>query len=393
MKNFLLCTYLLLDLFNAIGQVPDSKTRIAYHESKECYFFNLTEINQTLYFDSAIYDNSRPMNVLIKNDTGDTVLIKIKSLQSDKQIFRENSTRYLIPEEYYSISPQFNTTRFGRQSSLLNSFFEFYYGTSSQEIDQYFIFRMRGELALDSLPDFKDSLNTNLPVAKTLAPSNSSTLVIRHPKNTADKTLPSETKPDSLGDFYFYSQNKREYIAPIDSFGTYKYHVYLKDLTKIGLDAQLLHSYLKSNDIKVSISKPSGSLLTGEENDFLILYCKSEDIKRIKTLLKGTAIHFMIDSRFHRSDTYLDDTYDLFFSSQLNWNETDVEEFLKTEGIKNYKRLRKTNNEFSKAYSFFVEITLDNKYQHSDQDLINRLIKMPEIAWISSGRTKYTILD
>ena len=49
--------------------------------------------------------------------------------------------------------------------------------------------------------------------------------------------------------------------------------------------------------------------------------------------------------------------------------------------------------EFSMKYSYFVEFTLDNKYQHSEQNLINKLIDMPEVAWISSGRKTYVKKD
>ncbi|MCH2231808.1 MAG: hypothetical protein MK105_15850 [Crocinitomicaceae bacterium] len=398
MKNFLLTICYIVNITYAIGQIQGNNARILYQENKECYFFNLSNNNQTLYFDSVIYDNNRPISILVENDLEDTVFFKIKRLQSDKQKFTEKSTRYLLPKEHYVITLEFNSNRFNKQS-ILNSFFECYYNSSSNITDQHFILRLVGNIKLGDLPDFEESrfADLDIPIAKQTAPSYLNELVIRAEEDNIDEAMNANLSLDDSdsieGLFYYYTQNKREFIEPIDSFGIYKYHIYLKDLSEIGLNQELLKSYLKSNGIKVTISKPPNHVITSEQNDFLVFYCKSEDIERIKILLKGVDIHFIIDSKHYRNNRFLDDTYDLYFSSNLNWNEDDVGAFLNDNGIKNYKGIRKTNNEFSMKYSYFVEFTLDNKYQHSEQNLINKLIDMPEVAWISSGRKTYVKKD
>ena len=156
MKNFLLTICYIVNITYAIGQIQGNNARILYQENKECYFFNLSNNNQTLYFDSVIYDNNRPISILVENDLEDTVFFKIKRLQSDKQKFTEKSTRYLLPKEHYVITLEFNSNRFNKQS-ILNSFFECYYNSSSNITDQHFILRLVGNIKLGDLPDFEES--------------------------------------------------------------------------------------------------------------------------------------------------------------------------------------------------------------------------------------------
>lgn len=345
-----------------------------FSENQLTYEFNIESPNQGLFFNKNIYSEFPYIKLKILNNTNDTIIKKYKENDDHLTWIRQGGScgrcDTMLPNDYFILRSGWLVTR----STVVS--------VDSRITIQYKI----GDNWLNCIIQTWGELYPDGYVLDESAP-------IKVESDSIEKIQSDIKVQDTTGAFYYYTQNKREYIEPIDSFGTYKYHIYLKDLSEIGLDPKLLKSYLKSKDLKVSIREPRESLITWEENDFLILYCMSRDIERIKTLLKGTAIHFMIDFRYHKSRIYLDDTYDIFFSSHLNWSETDVEEFLKTEGIENYKRLRKTNNEFPLEYSFYVEITLDNKYQHSGQHLINKLIKMPEIAWINTGMSSYGVED
>lgn len=392
MKNFLLTICYFISITYTIGQIQGYNTRILYQENKECYFFNLSNNNQTLYFDSVIYDNNRPISILIENDLEDTVFLKIKSLQSDKQKFTEKSTRYLLPNEHYVITPEFNSNRFDKQS-LLNSFFECYYNSTSTSTDQYFIFRMTGNIELDSLPNFKESLyaDLDLRIAKKTAPRSLNTLVIRDASNTNTETLndlPLE-KSDSIKELFYYNWSEKQFIKP-NRIGLYTYHVFKRDLESTGLYLDSIKSILISKNLYPGFSKPTASILTSEDNYYYTFKSTPENVLKIKSALNGVKIHLTI--RMGSNPTYLDDSYLVFFSEDLNWNEREVETFLKEKEITSYEYIPKAKVTFPKNYSYLVKIKLGND-QASNLKLIESLIDSKKVAWISSGRQSYSCKD
>ena len=151
---FLNILFPLLAGAQAVGENDKSVDTIRYNEKQQYYLLKLEGANQMVYFDSALYDNNRPITILINNNTTDTISITVKSLMSSRRIFKEHSTRYILPGECYSISPVFNPYGSLPDQFFLNDHFLFEYKSGNEE--KVCIFRMRGLIKLDSLPDFKE---------------------------------------------------------------------------------------------------------------------------------------------------------------------------------------------------------------------------------------------
>jgi hypothetical protein len=174
-------------------EVKTSHDSIYYHQNQQYYIFDLIGTHQYLYFDSATYDNNRPITLLIRNNTSDTVTISYKSLISSKVTFRENATRYIKPNEYYSLSPVFNEIRYHKQS-LLSAHFEFSYSTPKQS--NQVIFRLQGNIFLDTLPAFDLHTKHDFPIAKTPIP-------IKHPEK---EILAELNQPEKKTEFIFRNE-------------------------------------------------------------------------------------------------------------------------------------------------------------------------------------------
>lgn len=169
LKQFILLNVVFLHIVASGQSNSDSSDNsiVYYNQDKQYYFLDLSETNQTIYFDSLIYDNNRPITILIKNNTSDSVTISYKSLISSKVIFEKNSTRYVKPNEFYSLSPIFSQSLY-TQTSLLNAHFAFSYSTNKET--KQFIFRLKGNIILDSLAGFEEQRNLEFPIAKSNLP-------------------------------------------------------------------------------------------------------------------------------------------------------------------------------------------------------------------------------
>lgn len=145
-----------------------SQNKQYYQPSQKYYIFNLSESCE-LHFDSTVYDNGRSIILLLKNDTPDTVTVTYKSLISSKIVFKELSTRYIMPGEYYSISPIFNQNRYSN-SSFLNAGFWFKYFSPETGQEHQRKISFYGNIFLDTLPDFVMDSKLDFPIAQTPVP-------------------------------------------------------------------------------------------------------------------------------------------------------------------------------------------------------------------------------
>lgn len=202
MQRFIILLFAFIPLIGSgqsnINQAND--TIIHYDQDTQNYVLKLTEKNQTIYFDSLIYDNSRPINILIKNNTADTITITYKSLISSKVVFKENSSRYIKPNEYYSLSPIFNNQRYTESSLLsIHSHFTFSYSVNNQPIQ--FIFRLKGYIVLDSLPEFNSFKKNNFSVVTDSVP------IKEYQKSISSNEYKSKNKnTEKISDFKYQKE-------------------------------------------------------------------------------------------------------------------------------------------------------------------------------------------
>ncbi len=162
---YFILPFLLFNSINSSGQSSISKKwdTIYYIQDKQYYVLNLVGNTQAIYFDSLKYDNNRPITILIKNNTDDTITISYKSLISSWVTFKQHSGTHLMPGEYYSISPIFNAKRLAH-TTILNAHFAFSYSVRNQSTET--IFRLKGHVLLDSLPAFNSNEKNDFPLGQ-----------------------------------------------------------------------------------------------------------------------------------------------------------------------------------------------------------------------------------
>lgn len=148
---------------NGQSTISNKWDTIYYSQNNQYYVLNLVGNTQVIYFDSLKYDNNRPITILIKNNTDDSVTIFYKSLMSSWVNFKERSGTFLKPGEYYSLSPIFNAQRLVH-SSMLNAHFAFSYTVRNQSTET--IIRLKGHVLLDSLPDFNSNEKSDFPLGQ-----------------------------------------------------------------------------------------------------------------------------------------------------------------------------------------------------------------------------------
>lgn len=142
-----------------------------YETDRQYYTFNLSQSCE-LYFDSLIYDNHRPITILLKNDTPDTVIINYKSLISSQFTLRQHSSRYVKPGEYYSVSPIFNQERFINRTLLTGKFwFKFSPINDTSDMVYARTIRLYGNIILDRLPDYKEESYIDYIIASSQFPN------------------------------------------------------------------------------------------------------------------------------------------------------------------------------------------------------------------------------
>jgi hypothetical protein len=107
-------------------------------------------------------------------------------------------------------------------------------------------------------------------------------------------------------------------------------------------------------------------------------------------MLKGINVH--LTTRMGSSPTYLDDSYLVFFTEGSGLDEHNVIDILKGKGVSNYEIIPKTKLRFPKEYSYLIKIRLGND-QLSNLKLIEDLIDIPEVSWVTSGRQSYSSYD
>ena len=199
----------------------------------------------------------------------------------------------------------------------------------------------------------------------------------------------SITISDSVEVLYFYNWSEKQLITP-DKMGLYTYHVFKCDLEATGLGLDSIKSLLRSKNLYRGFSNPSASIITSAEDYYYTFKCTPKEVQEIKNILKGIEIHLTI--RMGSNPTYLDDSYLIFFNENADLDEHNVIDILTGKGVSNYEFIPKTKVRFPREYSYLIKIRLGND-QLSNLRLIEDLMNIPEVSWVTSGRQSYDCYD
>lgn len=166
MRIFITC-FILFFTFLAAGQVEKDKlhdTVIYYKEKQQYYFLKLQNANQTIYFDSSIYNGNEPICLFVQNNTQHTIYIDFPRSSNNSISWKLKSPSIILPNEYYVVEAHPND-RYNKMH-VANTTMEFNYKLKEEDLyNQRFIVKLSGYLQKLKLPKidpvFPDTVKYN----------------------------------------------------------------------------------------------------------------------------------------------------------------------------------------------------------------------------------------
>jgi hypothetical protein len=148
--------------------VNGNDTVICYKQDQPAYYFDLAGKNQRLVFDSAIYDNSRPITVFIKNNTPN--LVQIYPRYHSNTFWKLDNRQYLEPNAYFKAQLIISDTRKFERIGPFIGFLKIEYWDAPNSKRKKFELNLKGTVGLGSLPPFKNKTldEKSTPNAETL---------------------------------------------------------------------------------------------------------------------------------------------------------------------------------------------------------------------------------
>lgn len=433
-----------------------SQNKQYYQPSQKYYIFNLSESCE-LHFDSTVYDNGRPIILLLKNDTPDTVTVTYKSLISSKIVFKELSTRYILPGEYYSISPIFNQNRYSN-SSFLNAGFWFKYSSPETGQEHQRKISFYGNIFLDTLSEFVMESKLDFQIAQTPVPivqnkykggTTEKDAFVFNEKlefiliNKDSKPIYNELKLNyqiNHGEIKtIYSDDRESFFIKCEKGDTIQYSILCSEYGMI--DKGRLIRTEKTNQYKAYLNPkfpltiphyysrnervPIDSNMIGSfhisAQELKNAEINIEDVRKYVSSFDGTvgthpsrsvSIYYILKINPEHINTvrkkfsgikfqqmlsqysYLGDTYILYFTPSLKWTEQEVLTFLEKKNLTVLnEKIWKRSGKYSKYYSYYAEVELIDSNNKSQITLINELMSLFEIEFIDSSTAAYEKLD
>ncbi len=141
---------------------------IYYKQDQPAYYFDLAGKNQRLVFDSAIYDNSRPITVFIKNNTPN--LVQIYPRFHSNTFWKLDNKQYLEPNAYFKAQLIISDTKKFERIGPFIGFLKIEYWDAPNSKRKKFELNLKGTVGLGSLPPFKNKTldEKSTPNAETL---------------------------------------------------------------------------------------------------------------------------------------------------------------------------------------------------------------------------------
>lgn len=121
-----------------------------------------------LFFDSAIYDNSRPITVFIKNNTPN--LVQIYPRYHSNTFWKLDNKQYLEPNAYFKAQLIISETKKFEKIGPFIGFLKIEYWDGPNSQRKKFELNLKGNIGLGSLPPFKNKVldEKSTPNAETL---------------------------------------------------------------------------------------------------------------------------------------------------------------------------------------------------------------------------------
>jgi hypothetical protein len=152
---------------------------IFFKPDQVAYYFDLAGNNQKLFFDSAIYDNSRPITVFIKNNTPN--LVQIYPRYHSNTFWKHDNKQYLEPNAYFRAQLIISDTKKFERIGPFIGFLKIEYWDAPNSERKKFELNLKGTVGLGSLPPFKNKTLDEKPKP------NAETLPLTIPSIKTDK--------------------------------------------------------------------------------------------------------------------------------------------------------------------------------------------------------------
>ncbi len=152
---------------------------VFFKPGQAAYYFDLAGKNQLLFFDSAIYDNRRPITVFIKNNTPN--LVQIYPRFHSNTFWKHDNKQYLEPNAYFKAQLIISETKKFERIGPFIGFLKIEYWDAPNSKRKKFEFNLKGNVGLGSLPPFKDKVLDEKPIP------NAETLPLPIPSIKTDK--------------------------------------------------------------------------------------------------------------------------------------------------------------------------------------------------------------
>jgi hypothetical protein len=385
MKIFIQILFFISIAFLSYGQYDKDRYKVdslqIFLEDKLTYEFNLHGPSQGLFFDRYVYSQLPYIQLKINNNSKDTITKRFREKDAHLMWIRVGGScgrcDTMAPNDYFILQSGWAGWGYRPVGSFHTSI---QIQTQIGDSVANSTIHTWGEV-------YPEGYSFDKVNAEQKVPEDIDTIRLEE--------ISLYDKSDSIkisGSFegvYFYNWSEKQIINP-DNMGLYTYHVFKRDLEATGLDLDSIMSLLKSKNLYIGFSKPSSSIITWEENYYYTFKCTPNDVLEIKKMLKNINIHLTI--MMGSSPTYLDDNYLVFFTENSDLDEHDVIDIIKGKGVSNYEIIPKTKVNFPKEYSYLIKIRLGNE-QQSNLKLIEDLIAIPEVSWVTSGRQSYSCYD
>lgn len=134
--------------------VKGNPSVVYFKQDQAAYYFVLAGKNQMLFFDSVIYDNSRPITVFIKNNTPN--LVQIYPRYHSNTFWKHDNKQYLEPNAYFRAQLIISDTKKFERIGPFIGFLKIEYWDAPNSERKKFELNLKGTVGLGSLPPFKN---------------------------------------------------------------------------------------------------------------------------------------------------------------------------------------------------------------------------------------------
>jgi hypothetical protein len=131
-------------------------TVVYFKQNQAVYYFDLAGKNQMLFFDSAFYDNNRPITVFIKNNTPN--LVQIYPRFHSNTFWKHDNKQYIEPNAYFKAKLIISETKKFEKIGPFIGFLKIEYWDGPNAKRKQFELKLKGTVGLGSLPPFKDKV-------------------------------------------------------------------------------------------------------------------------------------------------------------------------------------------------------------------------------------------